>query len=170
LFGVYLEMPEWSQLRIGSRKTPLALAQTEIVRTALKKHYPELEFPIITMTTLGDEITDIPLSNINEKGVFTKELELALDQNHVDIVVHSLKDLPTSLPNGMFLAAILKREDPRDVLVLHPRYQYPNSTVKDLASLPKNSAIGTGSLRRIAQLSSKYPHLIFKNIVSLFIF
>jgi hydroxymethylbilane synthase len=157
-----------SQLQIGSRKTPLALAQTALVINALKSRYPSLDLPVVTMSTMGDDILHLPLSNIGEKGLFTKELEWALHNHQVDVVVHSLKDMPTTLPEGMFIAAVLQREDPRDVLILHPRYQ-ESLHIKNLASLPANSVIGTSSLRRTSQLRSKYPHLIFKTIVSIFL-
>lgn len=111
------------------------------------------------MSTLGDKVLDIPLPKIGEKSLFTKELESALADGSVDFVVHSLKDLPTTLPTGMAIGAVLKREDPRDALVLQKDLKNFS-----LATLPKDSVIGTSSLRRTAQLAKKYPHLKVEDI------
>ncbi|KAG7479300.1 porphobilinogen deaminase isoform X2 [Solea senegalensis] len=111
------------------------------------------------MTTTGDKILDTALSKIGEKSLFTKELENALERNEVDLVVHSLKDLPTSLPPGFTIGAVLKRENPHDAVVLHPKH-----AGKSLDTLPESSAIGTSSLRRAAQLKKRFPHLVFKDI------
>jgi hydroxymethylbilane synthase len=114
------------------------------------------------MSTTGDKILNQALSKIGEKALFTKELEVALENKSVDLVVHSLKDLPTLLPPNMFLAAIMEREDPNDALVLNER-----SKMYDLATLPEGSVIGTSSLRRVAQLKRRYPHLKFIDVVTL---
>lgn len=111
------------------------------------------------MTTVGDRVLNQSLPKIGEKSLFTKDLEDALTNGGVDFVVHSLKDLPTSLPCGMAIGAILKREDPRDALVLNEKYKG-----ETLASLPKGSVIGTSSLRRSAQLARDYNHLIVCDI------
>ncbi|XP_055752445.1 porphobilinogen deaminase-like isoform X3 [Salvelinus fontinalis] len=111
------------------------------------------------MTTTGDKILDIALSKIGEKSLFTKELETALERNEVDLVVHSLKDLPTTLPPGFTIGAVLKRENPHDAVVLHPK-----NMGKSLDTLPDKSVIGTSSLRRAAQLKKRFPHLEFKDI------
>ncbi|XP_024947826.1 porphobilinogen deaminase isoform X2 [Cephus cinctus] len=113
----------------------------------------------ITMNTKGDKILDKSLPKIGEKSLFTEELELALESGRVDFVVHSLKDLPTTLPEGMALGAILKREDPRDAVVMSKKYQG-----KTLETLPEGSIIGTSSLRRSAQLARNMPHLKVENI------
>ena len=105
---------------------------------------------------------DVALSKIGEKSLFTKELEVALASSEVDIVVHSLKDLPTQLPPGMALAAILEREDPRDAVVFHPKH-----AGKTLSTLPATAVIGTSSLRRTAQLKAKFPSFTFADIVSI---
>lgn len=146
---------------IGTRKSQLALVQTHMVRDALQALYPDHEFTIEAMSTLGDNILDKALSKIGEKALFTKELEVALANNKVDFVVHCLKDLPTILPPGMTLGAIMEREDPSDALVLNERNK--GKTIKDL---PSGSVIGTSSLRRVAQLKRRYPHLEFKDVVS----
>ncbi|KAJ8954543.1 hypothetical protein NQ318_000777 [Aromia moschata] len=147
------------KILVGSRKSELALIQTRYVISLLKDVHPEKEFDIVTMSTLGDKVLDIPLPKIGEKSLFTKELETALITDRVKFVVHSLKDLPTSLPEGMAICAVLPREDPRDALVLQ----------KDLSgytldTLPSGSVIGTSSLRRTAQLAKKYPHLKVESI------
>ncbi|KAI8393760.1 porphobilinogen deaminase [Radiomyces spectabilis] len=144
---------------IGSRKSQLALVQTHIVRDTLQSLYPEYEFKVEAMSTTGDRILDVALSKIGEKALFTKELEVALEDGRVDFVVHSLKDLPTTLPPGMFLGAVTEREDPNDALVLSPKWKGYS-----LASLPVGAVIGTSSLRRVAQLKRRYPSLVFKDV------
>lgn len=152
-------MNESKKIRVGSRKSELALIQTRHVIGLLKEHNPNLDFEIVTMSTLGDQILDKPLPKIGEKSLFTKELEAALESGSVDFLVHSLKDLPTALPVGMAIGAVLTREDPRDALVLRKDCQKYN-----LDSLPKGSVIGTSSLRRTAQISRKYPNLKIESI------
>ncbi|CEP19474.1 hypothetical protein [Parasitella parasitica] len=144
---------------IGSRKSELALKQTYIVRDKLESLFPQYEFKIETMSTTGDKILNQALSKIGEKALFTKELEIALEKGSVDFVVHSLKDLPTVLPEGMLLGAIMEREDPNDALVLNEKNK--NQT---LNTLPAGSVIGTSSLRRVAQLKRRYPHLTFTDV------
>lgn len=141
-------------IRVGSRKSELALIQTNHVISSLKSIHPDKKFEIITMNTIGDKVLDLPLPKIGEKSLFTKELEAALATGGVDFVVHSLKDLPTCLPENMAIGVVLEREDPRDALVLHEEFKKHS-----LKSLPKDSTIGTSSLRRAAQLHRYYPHL-----------
>lgn len=146
-------------IRVGSRKSELALIQTRYVIQCLKEFHPTKEFEIVTMSTKGDKILDKSLPKIGEKSLFTEELEVALGNGWVDFVVHSLKDLPTSLPEGMALGAILKREDPRDAVVMSKKYKG-----KTLSTLPEGSVIGTSSLRRSAQLARNMQHLKVENI------
>ncbi|CAK9826188.1 Porphobilinogen deaminase [Anthophora retusa] len=146
-------------IRVGSRKSELALIQTRYVIECLKEYHPKKEFQIVKMSTKGDKILDKSLPKIGEKSLFTEELELALENGRVDFVVHSLKDLPTSLPEGMALGAILKREDPRDAVVMSKKYKD-----RTLSTLPEGSVIGTSSLRRSAQLTRNMPHLKVENI------
>lgn len=146
-------------IRVGSRKSELALIQTKHVIECLKEYNPTKEFQIVTMSTKGDKILDKSLPKIGEKALFTEELELALESGRVDFVVHSLKDLPTTLPAGMALGAILRREDPRDAVVMSKKYKD-----KTLSTLPKGSVVGTSSLRRSAQLARNMPHLKVENI------
>lgn len=146
-------------IKVGSRKSELALIQTRHVISVMKEKYPQKNFEIVTMSTIGDMVLDKPLTKIGEKSLFTKELEIALEQGLVDFVVHSLKDLPTTLPDGMCIGAVLKREDPRDAVVMHKKH-----TGKTLMTLPQGSVIGTSSLRRRAQLNKIYPHLTVEDI------
>ncbi|XP_026719676.1 porphobilinogen deaminase isoform X2 [Athene cunicularia] len=125
----------------------------------LRELYPDLRFEIVAMSTTGDKILDTALSKIGEKSLFTKELENALERNEVDLVVHSLKDLPTSLPPGFTIGAVCKRENPLDAVVFHPK-----NCGKTLSLLPEKSVIGTSSLRRAAQLKKKFPQLEFRDI------
>ncbi|CAG9808998.1 unnamed protein product [Chironomus riparius] len=141
-------------IKVGSRKSELALIQTRHVISLLQKLYPNVKFEIHTMTTMGDRVLGISLPKIGEKSLFTKDLEDALEHGGVDFVVHSLKDLPTQLPTGMAVGAILERDDARDALVLNNKF-----IGSKLSTLPKGSLIGTSSLRRAAQLSRYYSHL-----------
>ncbi|KAB1254812.1 Porphobilinogen deaminase [Camelus dromedarius] len=145
--------PKMRVIRVGTRKSQLARIQTDSVVATLKALYPGLQFEI------RDKILDTALSKIGEKSLFTKELEHALEKNEVDLVVHSLKDLPTVLPPGFTIGAICKRETPYDAVVFHPKF-----VGKTLETLPEKSVVGTSSLRRAAQLQRKFPHLEFKSI------
>ncbi|KAH9267587.1 porphobilinogen deaminase [Batrachochytrium salamandrivorans] len=144
---------------IGTRESQLAMVQTTHVKTLLETLHPTLTFEVKGMSTTGDNIQDVALSKIGSKSLFTKELEVALHQKTVDLVVHSLKDLPTQLPPGMFLGAILERELPNDVVIMGLTH-----TFKKLADLPAGSVIGTSSVRRSAQLRRRYPSLMFQDI------
>lgn len=143
----------------GSRDSKLAMIQTECVIAALKEKWTNLKCEIVTMRTFGDKILDKALPKIGEKSLFTKDLEIALADGRVNFLVHSLKDLPTTLPDGMAIGTICKRDDPRDAVLFHPKYHDIT-----LAKLPPGSVVGTSSLRRIAQLRRKYPHLSFENV------
>ncbi len=146
-------------IRIVSRKSQLALIQTHWVRDELQRHFPELAFEVVTMETQGDKVLDVSLSKIGDKGLFTQELEDSMLRGDSDFAVHSLKDLPTRLPQGLMLGCVTKREAPADALVMHER-----NKAKTLATLPEGAVIGTSSLRRLAQLRHHYPHLTFKDI------
>jgi hydroxymethylbilane synthase len=146
-------------IRIGSRKSQLALVQTHWVRDQLQSHFADRTFEIQTMQTQGDKILDVALSKIGDKGLFTQELEDGMLSGDTDFAVHSLKDLPTRLPQGLMLGCVTEREDPADALVVHER-----NKDKQLATLPEGAVIGTSSLRRLAQLRHHYPHLSFKDI------
>jgi len=145
--------------RLGSRDSQLALVQSEWVLGELQTAHPAHSFTLDSMKTQGDKILDVPLAKVGDKGLFTKELEVAMLEGRADFAVHSLKDLPTQLPTGLVLATITKREDPRDALVVHPQHQG-----KTLDELPEGAVIGTSSLRRLAQLRYHYPHFVFKDV------
>ena len=138
-------------LVIASRESRLALWQAEHVRDRLRSLYPQCDVRIFGMTTQGDQILDKSLAKIGGKGLFVKELEVAMEQGHADLAVHSLKDVPMVLPPGFALAAVMEREDPRDAWV-SPRHA-------SLAELPEGAVVGTSSLRRESQLRARYPHL-----------
>ncbi len=148
-----------SSLRIASRRSQLAMVQTHWVRDELAKAHPGLEISIEAMATQGDKILDVALAKIGDKGLFTKELEAQMLVGRADIAVHSLKDLPTNLPEGLMLGCITEREDPADALVVHEKHRD-----KTLASLPEGAVVGTSSLRRLAQLRHHFPHLTFKDV------
>jgi len=141
-------------LRIGTRSSPLALAQAELTKAALLVAHPALKaegVEIVPIKTTGDKVQDRTLSEIGGKGLFTKEIEEALFDGRVDLAVHSMKDMPTFLPEGLIIAAMLEREDPRDAFI---------SPVADsIAALPKGAVVGTASLRRQAQVLALRPDL-----------
>ena len=138
-------------VRIATRKSTLALWQAEHVAAALRAAHPGIEVEILGMTTQGDKILDTPLAKIGGKGLFVKELEQGMLNGDADIAVHSMKDVPVELPDGLHLAAILEREDPRDAFVSNDH--------ASLASLPNGSRVGTSSLRRQCQLADRRPDL-----------
>jgi hydroxymethylbilane synthase len=143
-----------STLVIGSRGSTLARWQSNFVKERLAAAFPALTIEIALIKTTGDKILDAPLSRIGDKGLFTKELEHALLEKRIDLAVHSLKDLPTIVPEGLTIAAIGKREDVSDVFVAHPRTSH-----RSLGALPHGAVIATGSLRRKCQLLSWRPDL-----------
>ncbi len=146
-------------IRIASRKSQLALVQTYWVQEQLQKHFPDYTFTVETMSTKGDKILDVPLAKIGDKGLFTKELEVKILDRTADIAVHSLKDLPTNLPEGLVLGCVTERENPADALVVNVQNQQ-----YQLETLPVGAIVGTSSLRRLAQLRHSYPHLTFKDV------
>lgn len=142
-----------SLIRIGSRGSALALWQAEHIRAALMQAHPNTQIEIEIIHTTGDKITDVPLSKIGDKGLFTKELDRALLDQRVDLAVHSLKDVPTKLEDGLTLAAVCEREDPSDALVVAP------GQPRRLEELPAGARVGTSSLRRRAQLLALRPDI-----------
>ncbi|POS86909.1 hypothetical protein EPUL_002169 [Erysiphe pulchra] len=132
---------------------------TEIVHTALQKAYPELQFEIHGMTTTGDKDQVTALSKMGAKALWTSELEDELRDGKLDMIVHSLKDMPTKLPENLKIGCILEREDPRDVLVMKI-----GSIYKSLCDLPDGAVVGTSSLRRCAQVKRYFPQLMIKNV------
>ncbi|MBI4283942.1 MAG: hydroxymethylbilane synthase [Chloroflexi bacterium] len=139
-----------TKITIGSRRSPLALIQAERVAAKLREANPNLEIIISKIVTQGDRDRRTPLDRMRGVGVFVKELEAALLDGRIDLAVHSLKDMPTEIPQGLCLMGVTEREDPRDVLVARAR---------SLAELAPGARIGTGSLRRAAQITSYRPDL-----------
>ena len=138
-------------LRIATRQSPLALWQAHYVKQRLEACHPQLTVELVPMVTRGDIILDTPLAKVGGKGLFVKELELALLEGRADIAVHSMKDVPMDFPEGLGLFCICEREDPRDAFV--------SNTYASLDALPKGSVVGTSSLRRQAQLLTRRPDL-----------
>src|SRR5215467_1923121 len=140
-------------LRIGTRGSPLALAQTAMVRAQLANAHglPAEAFELKIIRTSGDAIQDRPLSEVGGKGLFTKEIEEALLAGSIDLAVHSAKDLPTVLPAGLAIVAVLPREDPRDVFI--------SRKAATLEALPAGAVVGTASLRRQALVKRLRPDL-----------
>ena len=136
-----------SVVRIGSRGSDLALWQARWVQGELLRLHRKLEISITVIHTTGDRVVDSPLSKIGDKGLFTREIEHALLRGEIDLAVHSLKDLPTVLPDGLTIGAICRREDVRDVFIPHP-----GNSSATLLALPEGATIATGSLRRKCQL------------------
>jgi len=143
-------------IRIATRRSPLALWQAEHVAKLLKKSHPDIQIELVKMITQGDKILDTPLAKIGGKGLFVKELEQGMLNGDADIAVHSMKDVPALLPEGLEISAILYREDPRDAFVSN---QY--ATIEEL---PKGAVVGTSSLRRQCQLLEMRPDLIIKSL------
>ena len=152
--AIVLKSPIPKKLIIVSRESRLAMWQAEHVRDQLAALYPECSIEILGMTTRGDQILDRALSKVGGKGLFVKELEVAISEGHADLAVHSLKDVPMDLPDGFALAAILEREDPRDAFV--------SNDFASLQDLPPGSIVGTSSLRRQALIAARFPELIIE--------
>ncbi|HHJ17003.1 MAG TPA: hydroxymethylbilane synthase [Gammaproteobacteria bacterium] len=145
-----------STLRIATRKSPLALWQANHVRDALLARNPGLDVELLTMTTQGDKILDTPLAKVGGKGLFVKELELGMLEGRADLAVHSMKDVPVEFPDGLGLAAILPREDPRDALI--------SNNFSSIDALPQGARVGTSSLRRQCQLRARRPDLVILDL------
>ncbi|KAK5654804.1 hypothetical protein OQA88_6840 [Cercophora sp. LCS_1] len=147
-------------IRVGTRRSNLALKQTELVTAAFKRAHPNLTVEVHAMATAGDKDQTTPLPEMG-KGLWTNELEAKLKANEIDVIVHSLKDMPTTLPEGCVLGCITAREDPRDVVVFKASHGDKYKMLKDL---PEGSIVGTSSVRRAAQLRRFYPGLVFKDV------
>ncbi len=149
-------MPTPKLLRIATRKSLLALWQAEHVAGLLRAHHPQLQVELVPLSTRGDEILDRSLASIGGKGLFLKELEVAMLEGRADLAVHSLKDMPVELDPGFSLAAVLPRADAADAFV--------STHHRDLASLPQGARVGTSSLRRQALLRSLRPDLAISDL------
>ncbi|KFX01386.1 porphobilinogen deaminase [Pectobacterium betavasculorum] len=143
-------------IRIATRQSPLALWQAQYVQQCLNHLYPDLQVELVPMVTRGDIILDTPLAKVGGKGLFVKELELALLEGRADIAVHSMKDVPVEFPDGLGLTTICERDDPRDAFVSN-RYD-------SLDQLPEGSSVGTSSLRRQCQLRARRPDLVIRDL------
>ncbi|MDK1023044.1 MAG: hydroxymethylbilane synthase [Gammaproteobacteria bacterium] len=144
------------KIRIATRESALALWQAEYVKELLRSHFPDLQVEIVGITTRGDKILDKPLSKVGGKGLFVKELETALFEGTADIAVHSMKDVPMQLPDGMSIATICERADPRDAFV--------SNDYQNLEALPSGAKLGTSSVRRKSQISALRPDLDYVDL------
>jgi hydroxymethylbilane synthase len=143
-------------VRIATRQSDLALWQAEYVKAQLEHFHPNIEVTLLPMTTKGDIILDTPLAKVGGKGLFVKELEVSMLEGRADIAVHSMKDVPVEFPEGLGLAVICPREDPRDAFV--------SNNFKSLSELPQGAIVGTSSLRRQCQLKAKRPDLDIRDL------
>ncbi|WP_457625644.1 hydroxymethylbilane synthase [Persephonella sp.] len=144
------------KIRIGTRKSKLALWQANFVADQLKKHFPDIDVELVKIVTKGDKILDVPLAKVGGKGLFVKEIEEAMLRKEIDIAVHSLKDVPTYFPEGLGLVAITEREDPRDAF-LSVKYD-------SIDDMPEGAVLGTSSLRRKAQIMMKRKDLRIEDL------
>jgi hydroxymethylbilane synthase len=150
-------MKKKNRICIGTRGSKLALWQAEWVKSEIQHLHSEIEISLIKIKTTGDMILDVPLAKIGGKGLFVKEIEEAILRHKVDMAVHSMKDVPTELPEGLHLAAICRREDPRDALIT--KVQSSEFKVQSYKDLPHGATVGTSSLRRLCQLRNIRPDL-----------
>ena len=144
-------MSNFERCVIATRESPLAMWQALHIQSVLRARYPSASVELLGMTTRGDQILDRTLSKMGGKGLFVKELEVAMEAGEADLAVHSLKDVPMELPEGFDLVAVSEREDPRDAFV-SPKYA-------SLDDMPAGARVGTASLRRELMLRMNYPHL-----------
>jgi len=142
--------------RIATRQSPLALWQAHYVQQRLMAAHPGLQVELVPMVTKGDIILDTPLAKVGGKGLFVKELELAMLENRADLAVHSMKDVPVAFPEGLGLVTICEREDPRDAFV--------SNHYNSLDELPQGAVVGTSSLRRQSQISERRPDLVIRSL------
>lgn len=143
-------------LKIATRKSALALWQAEFVKARLEHFHSDLTVELVPMVTKGDIILDSPLSKVGGKGLFVKELEVAMLEGRADIAVHSMKDVPVEFPEGLGLEIVCEREDPRDAFV--------SNTINSLAELPQGAIVGTSSLRRQCQIKALRPDLDIRDL------
>ena len=145
-----------AKLVIATRESALAMWQARFIQSRLQALYPETLVEVLGMTTTGDQILDVPLAKVGGKGLFVKELEMALVEGRADLAVHSMKDVPMNLPEGFVLVATGEREDPRDAFI--------SNDFASLEDLPIGSIVGTSSLRRQSQLQARLPHLKIESL------
>ena len=138
-------------LRIGTRASLLAVTQSTWVKSQIEQAHPQVRVELVKITTKGDRILDVPLAKVGGKGLFVKEIEDALLAGEVDLAVHSMKDVPTELPEGLFIGIVPARETPRDAFL--------SNHCPSVAALPDGARVGTSSLRRKSQLAAVRPDL-----------
>ena len=157
-----MEMIMKNELIIGTRGSKLALWQAEWIKSQLEKIHPGLHVSLTKIKTTGDKILDVPLAMVGGKGLFVKEIEEAMLRKEVDIAVHSMKDVPTEFPEGLHLAVICKREDPRDAFI--SRKEDGQWTIEKFTDLPQGAVVGTSSLRRSCQLLNRRPDITIEQL------
>jgi hydroxymethylbilane synthase len=155
--GLMVKRRRTNKISIGTRGSKLALWQAECIKSLLIKYHTGLEVHLVKIKTTGDMILDVPLAQVGGKGLFVKEIEESMLRNDIDIAVHSMKDVPADFPHGLHLAAICKREDPRDAFISTIQNSKPK--FQNLKELPVGATLGTSSLRRSCQLSHLRPDL-----------
>lgn len=144
------------EINIGTRASLLAVTQSTMIKELIEKQHPGTTVELIKITTKGDKILDVPLAKVGGKGLFVKELEDALLDGRADLAVHSMKDVPTDLPEGLHLGVVTERENPRDAFVSN---KYAN-----VSELPQGATVGTSSLRRRSQLAAMRPDLVIEDL------
>jgi len=144
------------EIKIGTRASLLAVTQSTWVKSQIEKHHPGTSVELVKITTTGDKILDVPLAKVGGKGLFVKEIEDALLDGRADLAVHSMKDVPTDLPQGLHLAVVTERENPRDAFIAK---KYAN-----VLELPHGATVGTSSLRRKSQLACLRPDLVIEDL------
>jgi len=145
-------MEKRNKIIIATRGSKLALWQAEWIKSQIKNIHPDMEVELNKIKTTGDKILDVPLAQVGGKGLFVKEIEEAMLRGEADLAVHSMKDVPTDLPEGLHLSAICKREDPRDAFIA-------GTGISSFHDLPQGARVGTSSLRRMCQLLNKRPDI-----------
>lgn len=143
-------------IKIGTRKSLLALAQSNGIKAQIEGQYSDVSVDLLKIVTKGDKILDVPLAKVGGKGLFVKELEESMLNNEADMAVHSMKDVPAELPDGLVLGIVTKREDPRDAFI--------SNKYKSLQDLPQGAKVGTSSLRRRSQLAIMRPDLVIEDL------
>ena len=152
-------MEKKNKVVIATRGSKLALWQAEWIKAEIEKLDPDIAIELNKIKTTGDKILDVPLAQVGGKGLFVKEIEEAMLRGEADLAVHSMKDVPTELPEGLHLSTITKREDPRDAFLTAVSSQQSAVSIKNFQDLPQGANVGTSSLRRICQLLNKRPDL-----------
>lgn len=144
------------EIKIGTRASLLAITQSTMIKELIEKQHPGIKVEMVRITTKGDKILDVPLAKVGGKGLFVKELEDALLDGRADLAVHSMKDVPTELPDGLHLGIVTERENPRDAFV--------SNKYADVLALPQGATVGTSSLRRKSQLAALRPDLVIEDL------